>query len=122
MPTRQRTCHLLPATCYLEGNEVNLLKTLWNWLRPKLAALFTLTAKGVAKGVLDTLNDPELQHLAYAAVKAAAENGLKGNEAFDVALSALTVKLRQEGRELSTSLRETLVQNAYVVFRHAKDE
>lgn len=98
------------------------LSTLWSWLRPKLAALFTLTAKGVAKGVLDTLNDAELQHLAYAAVKAAAENGLKGNEAFDVALSALTVKLRQEGRELSTSLRETLVQNAYVVFRHAKDE
>lgn len=101
---------------------MNVLKTLWNWLRPKLSALFTFTARTVAKEVLDLLNDRDLQHLAYEAVKAAAQNGLKGNEAFDVALSALTVKLRTEGRDLSTSLRETLVQNAYIVFKNEVTE
>ena len=98
---------------------MNWLKSLWNWLRPKLSALFTFTAKSVAQGVLDLLNDAQLQHLAYESVKAAAEGGLKGNEAFDAALEGLTTKLKSSGQELSTSLRETLVQNAYIVFKNS---
>lgn len=98
----------------------NLLTTLWNWLRPKLAQLFTFTAKSIAKEVLDLINDKELQHLAYASVKAAAENGLKGNEAFDVAVDALTEALRKEGRELATNVKDTLIQNAYLVLRNAE--
>lgn len=99
---------------------MNWLKTLWSWLRPKLSALFTFTAKTVAKSVLDLLNNAELQHLAYESVKAAAEGGLKGNEAFAAALEGLTTKLKSAGQELSTSLRETLVQNAYIVWKNAK--
>ena len=98
---------------------MNWLKTLWSWLRPKLSALFTFTAKSVAQGVLDLLNDAQLQHLAYESVKAAAEGGLKGNEAFDAALEGLTTKLKSTGKELSTSLRETLVQNAYIVWKNS---
>lgn len=98
---------------------MNWLKSLWNWLRPKLSALFTFTAKSVAQGVLDLLNDAQLQHLAYESVKAAAEGGLKGNEAFDAALEGLTTKLKSSGQELSTSLRETLVQNAYIVWKNS---
>ena len=98
---------------------MNWIKTLWSWLRPKLSALFTFTAKSVAQGVLDLLNDAQLQHLAYESVKAAAEGGLKGNEAFDAALEGLTTKLKSSGQELSTSLRETLVQNAYIVWKNS---
>ena len=98
---------------------MNWLKSLWNWLRPKLSALFTFTARSVAQGVLDLLNDAKLQHLAYESVKAAAEGGLKGNEAFDAALEGLTTKLKSAGQELSTSLRETLVQNAYIVWKNS---
>ncbi len=98
---------------------MNWLKSLWSWLRPKLAALFTFTAKSVAQGVLDVLNDAELQHLAYESVKAAADGGLKGNEAFDAALEGLTTKLKSAGQELSTSIRETLVQNAYIVWKNS---
>ena len=100
---------------------LNWLKSLWNWIRPKLAQLFTLTAKSVAQEVLDLLNDPELQHLAYESVKAAAQNGLKGNEAFDAAFEALTVKLRAEGRELADNVKDTLIQNAYCVFKNAPE-
>ena len=97
------------------------LKSLWNWIRPKLAQLFTLTAKSVAQEVLDLLNDAELQHLAYESVKAAAQNGLKGNEAFDAAFEALTVKLRSEGRELADNVKDTLIQNAYCVLKNATE-
>ena len=97
------------------------LKSLWDWLRPKLAQLFTLTAKSIAREVLDLLNDAELQRLAYDSVKAAAENGLKGNDAFDAAFEALTVKLRSEGRELADNVKDTLIQNAYCVFKNASE-
>ena len=100
---------------------IDWLKNLWDWLRPKLAQLFTLTAKSIAREVLDLLNDAELQHLAYDSVKAAAENGLKGNAAFDAAFEALTVKLRSEGRELADNVKDTLIQNAYCVFRNAPE-
>ena len=97
------------------------LKNLWNWIRPKFAQLFTLTAKSVAQEVLDLINDAELQHLAYESVKAAAQNGLKGNAAFDAAFEALTVKLRAEGRELADNVKDTLIQNAYCVLKNATE-
>ena len=40
-------------------------------------------------------------------------------EAFDAALEGLTTKLKSAGQELSTSLRETLVQNAYIVWKNS---
>ncbi len=99
---------------------MNILKTLWNWLRPKLAQLFTFTAKTIATEVLDLINDKELQQKAYAAVKAAAEGGLKGNVAFDAAVAELSAELKTEGRELATNVKDTLVQNAYCVFRNTE--
>ena len=54
-------------------------------------------------------------------VKAAAQNGLKGNEAFDAAFEALTVKLRSEGRELADNVKDTLIQNAYCVLKNATE-
>ncbi len=94
------------------------LSALRSWLKPALAELFTLTAKNVASEVLDLINDPDLQHKALAAVQAAAAGGLKGNEAFDAAFAALTAELRAEGKELATNIRDTLIQNAYCVFRN----
>ncbi len=97
---------------------MNILKTIWNWLRPHLAQLFTFTCKTIASEVLDLINDKELQHKAYVAVKAAAEGGLKGNAAFDAAVAELTAELKAEGRELATNIKDTLVQNAYCVWRN----
>ncbi len=99
---------------------MNILKSLWNWLRPKLAQLFTFTCKTLASEVLDLINDRDLQHKAYIAVKAAAQGGLKGNAAFDAAVAELTAELRTEGRELATNVKDTLVQNAYCVFRNTE--
>ncbi len=99
---------------------MNILKTLWNWLRPKLAQLFTFTCKSIACEVLDLINDKELQQKAYTAVKAAAEGGLKGNAAFDAAVAELTAELKLEGRELATNVKDTLIQNAYCVFRNTE--
>ena len=101
---------------------LNWLKSLWNWIRPKLTQLFTLSAKSVAQEALDLLNDAELQHLAYDSVKAAAEAGLKGNAAFDAAFAALTDRLKAEGRELADNVKDTLIQNAYCVFKNASEE
>lgn len=95
------------------------LSALWSWLRPALAELFVLKAKNVASEVLDLINDPDLQHKALAAVQAAAAGGLKGNAAFDAAFDALTAELKQEGRELATNVTDTLIQNAYCVFKNA---
>lgn len=99
---------------------MNWLKKLWDWLRPKLARLFVLTAQNVAQEVLDLINDATLQHAALEAVKAAAADGLKGNEAFDAALAKLSAALRAEGRDLATHVKDTLIQNAYCVFRNAR--
>ncbi len=98
------------------------LSSLWRWLKPKLAKLFVLTATNVAQEVLDLINDAELQQKALAAVKAAAENGLKGNAAFDAAFNALTAELKAEGKELATNVTDTLIQNAYCVFKNTKTE
>ena len=98
-----------------------LLNKVWNWLKPKLQQLFMMTAKNVAKEVLDIINDAQNQALALEAVKQAATGGLKGNEAFDKALNALSEKLKADGKELSDCIKDTLVQNAYVVFKHGEE-
>ena len=97
----------------------NLLTKLWSWLRPKLVRLFTLTAEHLAKEVLDLLNDADLQKKALTAVTAAAQGGLKGNAAFDFAFDDLTAELRLEGRELADNIKDTLIQNAYCVFKNS---
>ena len=98
-----------------------LINKVWNWLKPKLQQLFMMTAKNVAKEVLDIINDAQNQTLAFEAVKQAAIGGLKGNEAFDAAFNALSDKLIADGKELSDSIKDTLVQNAYVVFKHSEE-
>ena len=35
----------------------NLLSQLWSWLKPKLATLFTIACKTLAKEVLDLLDE-----------------------------------------------------------------
>lgn len=95
-----------------------LFSGLWAWAKPKLAALFTLTAANVAQEVLALVNDAALQRLAYEAVKVAAAAGLKGNAAFDAAFAALTDALKSEGRELADTVKDTLVQNVYLVFKN----
>ena len=57
---------------------------------------------------------------AYEAVKAAAEAGLKGNAAFDAAFAALTDRLKAAGRELADNVKDTLIQNAYLVFKNGQ--
>lgn len=98
-----------------------ILSNFWSWLKPKLTALFTLTCKSIAKEVLDLLNDAELQQKALAAVKVAAASGLKGNAAFDLALDELRAELKAEGRVLADNLQDTLIQNAYCVFKNSQE-
>ena len=99
----------------------DILSNFWSWLKPKLTALFTLTCKSIAKEVLDLLNDAELQQKALTAVKVAAASGLRGSDAFDVALRELSAELRAEGRELAGNVKDTLIQNAYCVFKNSQE-
>lgn len=99
----------------------DLLTRFWTWLKPKLTALFTIACKMIATEVLALLNDADLQQKALAAVKAAAEGGLTGNEAFDFAFDELTAELRLEGRELAGNVKDTLIQNAYCVFKNSQE-
>ena len=98
-----------------------ILSNFWSWLKPKLTALFTIACKTLAKEVLDLLNDAELQQKALTAVKVAAASGLKGNAAFDLALDELKAELKAEGRELADNLQDTLIQNAYCVFKNSQE-
>ena len=98
-----------------------ILSNFWSWLKPKLATLYTLTCKSIAKEVLELINDAELQQKALAAVKVAAASGLKGNAAFDLALDELKAELKAEGRALADNLQDTLIQNAYCVFKNSQE-
>ena len=98
-----------------------ILSNFWSWLKPKLTALFTIACKTLAKEVLDLLNDAELQQKALTAVKVAAASGLKGNAAFDLALDELKAELKAEGRALADNLQDTLIQNAYCVFKNSQE-
>ena len=98
-----------------------ILSNFWSWLKPKLATLFTIACKTLAKEVLDLLNDAELQQKALTAVKVAAASGLKGNAAFDLALDELKAELKAEGRALADNLQDTLIQNAYCVFKNSQE-
>ena len=99
----------------------DILSNFWSWLKPKLALLFTIACKTLAKEVLDLLNDAELQQKALTAVKVAAASGLKGNAAFDLALDELKAELKAEGRVLADNLQDTLIQNAYCVFKNSQE-
>ena len=60
----------------------------------------------------------KIDELAAHRAPAAAAGGLKGNAAFDAAFDALTAELKAEGKELATNVKDTLIQNAYCVFRN----
>lgn len=96
-------------------------KRLWNWLCGKVKQWWTLTAADIKKDVLELINDPDLQSKALACVKHAAENGLKGNRAFKQAFNELNKKLAEEGKELRTHIKDTLIQNAYTVLRNTNE-
>lgn len=69
------------------------------------------------KSIADVLNDPVLQELALEAVKQAALSGLQGNDAWEKAFAAFSAAVKAKGRVIGTAMRETILQNVYVVFK-----
>jgi hypothetical protein len=82
--------------------------------------LFALVWAGMTKETNSTVNNARLQELAFDAARAAAEMGLKGGEAREVALARLKSDLAMIGVELADRLVDTLLQIAYIKFREVE--
>ncbi|MDO5462414.1 MAG: hypothetical protein Q4F99_02875 [bacterium] len=105
----------------MSTNEQPWYKRFWNWLCGKVKQWWKLSAPSVAQSVLDTLNDPELQATALACVKAVADGGFKGNRAFKKAFESFSETLKEQGKELHTNVKDTLIQNAYCVLKNSEE-
>ena len=85
-------------------------KTPWyaaffSWFKKAAKKVYDLVMPGVIAGIAEFLNDPDNQALAVAAVKAAIDQGLRGQDAWVAARDALVVQLQQSGKDASNRLR-----------------
>lgn len=89
------------------------------WFRKAAKKVFSIALTGVKAGILEFLNDPENQALAVAAVKAAIDEGLRGDAAWVSARDALVAQLSSSGKEASNTCIDTILQNAYAAVKYA---
>lgn len=87
-------------------------KRLWNWFCGKVVALFTVTAKGVAAGVIEFINDADNQALAKSLISEAKTQGLTGSEAFAYVLNGLKATF---GDTIKDNVLESLAQLTYTI-------
>ena len=74
---------------------------------------------GVEAGIAGFLNDPQNQAVALAAVKAAIDQGFRGQDAWTAARAALEARLTASGRQVAGTVMDTILQNAYCAVKYA---
>jgi len=94
-------------------------KKFWNWISGEAKALYTLCMPAVKSAVTEFLNDKTNQTLAIAAVKAAIDQGLRGDGAWVVARDALETQLTASAKTVSKTLVDTLLQTAYCAVKYS---
>ncbi len=94
-------------------------KKFWSWLCGKAQKLYTLVMPAVKTAVTTFLNDSTYQSLAIAAVKAAIDEGLRGDKAWVTARDALVTQLETSGKSVANTLIDTLLQTAYCAVKYS---
>jgi len=94
-------------------------KRFLSWFAKAANVLFQIVLPGVEAGVAGFLNDPQNQALALAAVKAAIDQGLRGQDAWTAARDALGVQVAASGRQAANTVLDTILQNAYCAVKYA---
>jgi hypothetical protein len=89
------------------------------WFKKAAKKVYELVMPGVIAGITAFLNDPDNQALAVAAVKAAIDQGLRGQNAWVTARDVLVAQLQKSGKEASTTVIDTILQNAYCVTKYS---
>jgi hypothetical protein len=74
------------------------------------------------KEICDILNDKELQALALEAIRTAAKNKLKGEEAWNFAYAKFKEACVAKGINFGTAVLETVLQNVYLVFKFTEGD
>ena len=107
------------TTAIAEVASTPWYKRFWNWLCGKAEKLFEVIMPAVKTAVTTFLNDETNQTLAIAAVKAAIDEGLRGDKAWVTARDALVTQLETSGKSVAATLIDTLLQNAYCAVKYA---
>lgn len=94
-------------------------KQFWVWICGAAKTLFTLAMPAVKSAVTEFLNNKANQTLAIAAVKAAIDQGLRGDGAWVVARDALETQLKVSAKTVSATLIDTLLQTAYCAVKYS---
>ena len=97
-------------------------KRFFSWFMKSSKKVFDVLMVGVRAGVVDFLNDEDNQALAVAAVKAAIDEGLRGEPAWASARDALVAQLKKSGQEASNTCIDTILQNAYCAVKYSVSE
>lgn len=85
-------------------------------------AIYEIVAPAVKSAALAWVNDPANQAAAAAAVKAAIDRGLHGDDAWTVARDALLDQLGSSATTIADNWIDTLLQSAYFSIKNALDE
>lgn len=85
-------------------------------------ALYEIIAPAVQSAALQFVNDSANQAAAIAAVKAAIDRGLKGDDAWSVARDALLQQLGESAWTIADNWLDTLLQSAYFAVKNAIEE
>lgn len=95
----------------------------WNFIstafREAFKKLYEITMPAVRDVILDFLNDRDLQEKAMHAVRVAIDKGLRSDEAWKIARGDFVSQLQAAGREASSTLIDTMLQNAYCSVKYA---
>jgi len=94
-------------------------KRFLSWFSKAAGVLFQIVLPGVEAGVAGFLNDPQNQAVALAAVKAAVDRGLRGQDAWTAARAALESHLAASGRQAANTVIDTILQNAYCAVKYS---
>jgi len=94
-------------------------KRFFAWFGKAAKKVFELALPGVEAGIAAFLNDPQNQALALAAVKAAVDKGLRGDDAWVTARAALEAQLAASGKRVANTMIDTILQNAYCAVKYA---
>ena len=94
-------------------------KKFLSWFSKAAGVLFRIVLPGVEAGVAGFLNDPQNQAAALTAVKAAVDQGLRGQDAWTAARAALEAQFAASGRQAANTVLDTILQNAYCAVKYS---